>query len=716
MNEDAKEFGENETCLSDRGEFEEGSMTYADQVSIRTGDNIKNDEGDSHSMRAELRIGKDGGTLDIQNTGVNLKIPPGALQRDYCIQMRIIPHHETQLSFASNSSVVVELLPNNVKLLKPATLTLPHYLVLKKKCGWKAKGYSSHHKEGTRPQWEEERNAHCDVTYETCVMQLNNFSWKKVDIGEQTVQAKRIMLYAAMRSSIENEICFDIGYYWDLPGCQKVVKLNHGIVLQEIPTIFFKDGQLPLTISFERVVPPNWTITNEEKKEISFRTVAISVGSFCTFILNKMPDETDRCECYFKAGQGTHLVDLRFSLRAPIVTFSNLKEELSLRLTQTDCEKLGCYFSLPPNQLQTIITSPLYSENFLLALEEKGCITPSNVNRLTAALTELKIHDTHLLTETYMKLRDPETEYDRFLASLAAHLTMSITAKICDNFKVTDDNKKTVISSQNPGLSFLLKIDEMGIIHPSDVSKLETPLQEYRLLQAVAKIHEYQSLVLSDKTKPQDEGIVNSWLGQIYQASTPGPMLKIESFGEDDRSDYIKKVYSGDQKRQEKLKELIDDIPFILDLCNVPLLFVMLVHNIDRLGKLKVRQLDRATPFVKAIVDILCPVQDKEDNSGHLSHQKSYISLEELAFNGLCKGNQQLFWQKDFVDRRVTYSKAWIDSGILVVEEGTPFNNPSRDLKTDSGSGSPQTDSISDESLNASSVTSEKNRDIDPDF
>ncbi|XP_071844099.1 uncharacterized protein [Apostichopus japonicus] len=317
MNEDAKEFGENETCLSDRGEFEEGSMTYADQVSIRTGDNIKNDEGDSHSMRAELRIGKDGGTLDIQNTGVNLKIPPGALQRDYCIQMRIIPHHETELSFASNSSVVVELLPNNVKLLKPATLTLPHYLVLKKKCGWKAKGYSSHHKEGTRPQWEEERNAHCDVTYETCVMQLNNFSWKKFEIGDQIVEAKKIKLYAAMRSSIENEICVDIGYYWDLPGCQEVLKSKNAILLHEIPVIFFKAGQLPLTILFESVVPPYWTIINEENKikEISFNTVAFTKGSFCTFILNKMPDETDRCTCYFKAGQGADLVELCFSLR-----------------------------------------------------------------------------------------------------------------------------------------------------------------------------------------------------------------------------------------------------------------------------------------------------------------------------------------------------------------------------------------------------------------
>ncbi|PIK39748.1 putative netrin receptor UNC5B isoform X1 [Apostichopus japonicus] len=250
MKEDTKEVGENETCSSDRREFEKEfinenhflnipgifgpsfyhtQVTSADQVSIRTSENIKKDEGDSRSMRAESKIGKDGGALGIQNTRVSLQIPPGALQRDYFVQMRIIPHHyldETELSFASNSSVVVELLPNNVKLSKPATLTLPHCLVLKKKCGWKAKVYSSHHKEGNQPQWEEEQNAQCDVTYETCVMQFYNFSWKKVQIGDDKVEAKRIMLYAAMRSSIENEIFLDIGYYWQLPSCRDVSKFK----------------------------------------------------------------------------------------------------------------------------------------------------------------------------------------------------------------------------------------------------------------------------------------------------------------------------------------------------------------------------------------------------------------------------------------------------------------------------------------------------------
>ncbi|PIK39747.1 hypothetical protein BSL78_23405 [Apostichopus japonicus] len=275
MKEDTKEVETNETRLSDKnGNIEEGSVTSVDQVSIRTGKNNKTDEGDYHSMRAESMIGKDGGTLDIQNTGVSLEIPPGALRRDYLVKMRIIPQHyrdKTESPVTSFSSVVVELLPNNVNLLKPATLVIPHCLVLKKKCGWKAKVYSSHHKEGNQPQWEEERNTKCDVTYENCVMLLRNFSWKKFEVKGRKVKAIRIILFAAKRFYHENEIFLDIGYYWDLPSCQEI---------------------------------------------ISFSTVAILKGSFCTFLLNKMvSDGTDESACCFKAGQGSRLVDLIFSLK-----------------------------------------------------------------------------------------------------------------------------------------------------------------------------------------------------------------------------------------------------------------------------------------------------------------------------------------------------------------------------------------------------------------
>ncbi|XP_071842667.1 uncharacterized protein [Apostichopus japonicus] len=318
MKEDTKEIGENKRRLSDKRKFEEGSVTSADEVSIHTGENIKKDESDTHSLRAESKIGKGGGTLDIQNTGVSLEIPPGALRLEYFIRMRIIPHHyldETELSFASNSSVVVEILPNNVQLLIPATLTLPHCLVLKKKCERKTKVYSSHHKEGTRPQWEEEINTQCELTYQNCVMRLNNFCWIKFTIGDEIVEAKRIVLFAAQRFSSTKYVTFlDVQYYWQLPGCRKVLKLNDATSLHEKAAVFYKKGQMPLTVLFEKVEPPIWRYKNRNKKKvIKFITVVITKGSFCTF--NMGSDETDGCECFIKAGQGSDLEDLMFSLK-----------------------------------------------------------------------------------------------------------------------------------------------------------------------------------------------------------------------------------------------------------------------------------------------------------------------------------------------------------------------------------------------------------------
>lgn len=103
------------------------------------------------SMEEEVVITTEGGLIEIPGTGVSLKIPPGALEEEQLIKMRIVSddyHDDLAVSFGSIPSVVVELLPSNLPLLKPAKLTLPHCLVLNKGCEWKAKIYTSHHEKG----------------------------------------------------------------------------------------------------------------------------------------------------------------------------------------------------------------------------------------------------------------------------------------------------------------------------------------------------------------------------------------------------------------------------------------------------------------------------------------------------------------------------------------------------------------------------------------
>ncbi|XP_071815187.1 uncharacterized protein [Apostichopus japonicus] len=271
----------------------------------------------------ELWVNRDGGVLEIPDTGVSLEIPPGALEKDLLIQMRIIPYNfqgDSDLSFGSNSSVVVELLPSNLKLLKPVKLTLPHCLALKKGCEWKAKIYSSHHEEGTQPLWRPQPDTPYVLTERKCVIKLKHFSWEKFDIGDEIVEGKRIVLYAAKDlSSSESITHIHVGYYWELPGGEKIVSINEVSVLVKQPTVFFKKGRLPLKCLFDKIEPPAWTCGSEEEnsKEISFIRVATSTGGFCTFVLNikECTQERHKCTCYFKAGQVSELVELLFILK-----------------------------------------------------------------------------------------------------------------------------------------------------------------------------------------------------------------------------------------------------------------------------------------------------------------------------------------------------------------------------------------------------------------
>ncbi|PIK53464.1 hypothetical protein BSL78_09650, partial [Apostichopus japonicus] len=172
-----------------------------------------------------MMITTEGGRIEIPNTGVSLEIPPAALEREQLIEIRIIPTNyqkEEALPFARNSSVVVELLPSNLKLLQPAKLILPHCLVLKKDCEWKARVYTSHHDEDNQPLWKEDIHTLSQLNKKNCMIWLQSFSWKKIEVDDEIVEAKNILLYAARRpSSIGADVYIDMGYYWDLPDCQQ---------------------------------------------------------------------------------------------------------------------------------------------------------------------------------------------------------------------------------------------------------------------------------------------------------------------------------------------------------------------------------------------------------------------------------------------------------------------------------------------------------------
>lgn len=135
------------------------------------------------SLLAVTTVDESGGTLQINDTDVKLEIPRDALDGGHEIQIRIVPNcllvDEQSQSFCSNSSVVVDILPSDLRLKLPATLTLPHCLVLNRDEVCKADLYSCSHREGTYVfitvcAFKHTKSIFCLSCLETCVSSLIN--------------------------------------------------------------------------------------------------------------------------------------------------------------------------------------------------------------------------------------------------------------------------------------------------------------------------------------------------------------------------------------------------------------------------------------------------------------------------------------------------------------------------------------------------------------
>ncbi|KAJ8034173.1 Netrin receptor UNC5D [Holothuria leucospilota] len=577
-----------------------------------------------------------------------------------------------------------------------------------------------------------------------------------------------------------------------------------------------------------------------------------------------------------------------YNLLHKLVTYDTLKQSWQAVLQKDDCKRLMNHFDLPKDQKDVILMSDKPTNDLLLALEERAVIYHSYVSRLIDAFVALQMNETFYHVANIYQENASATSYDRFLVTLSAHLTASVAGDLCSHFNIPDYEKSNIISSQNAGLSLLLALDEMGIITRSRVLALEQPFTNLRLVQAVAKIQEYQSMIEDDRdmfqhttglTKEEKRNLfmrllqkkIVSWyeamtpvpwkkscqwksselfvgssliltnsktqrnlivvdercklnyteifthvslkeetriiiegepgsgktmlssqlaydwsqgnisdinilillplkfvqrktlveatkdfyhmedkglslidiedvineeggkccflldgleeyngkqessdegLSEVMKVMTkvkhpsckviltsrsdyikdmpPYPMLKLGSFDEVQRQSYIEKVFSDDYEKQMEVKNVIDESPFLLDLCSVPLLLVLAVHNIGSIVNVQDVWQDKVSPFIGLIVETLCPTQQREDKVGvkqryddcrytqqdeELFVHESYknksqeISLDMLAFNGLCRGKQQLSWQKRFMEENVRNMKQYLDSGIVVVEE-----------------------------------------------
>ncbi|PIK35054.1 hypothetical protein BSL78_28120 [Apostichopus japonicus] len=220
------------------------------------------------TMKITSSISEKGGLLQIPNTGIKLVFPPNAVTEGCNIQVKIIPPsllNEPATSFSSNSSVVLELLPNGLQLKREVSLTLPHCLTFINEEKAKAKVYVSHHEEGQRPSWEERPLSTYIFHRSKCTVRLLGFCWLKI------------------------------------------LKLNPDIKPERsLQLKFMKEGKQPLTISFNGTDPDDtwYTKQGKGKEEIPWQSIALSEERLVPFVLRRRKNMDSFCN--FSAQQGNH--------------------------------------------------------------------------------------------------------------------------------------------------------------------------------------------------------------------------------------------------------------------------------------------------------------------------------------------------------------------------------------------------------------------------
>ncbi|KAJ8044257.1 hypothetical protein HOLleu_11667 [Holothuria leucospilota] len=230
-----------------------------------------------------------------------------------------------------------------------------------------------------------------------------------------------------------------------------------------------------------------YSLLDENDSNFSFLKVDVEFGVLGI----RISDRGDKVITWNKVTSEVKVFDM-----ADFFTYNHVKENLASQLQTEECSKLADFFALPKDQTNAILQSVRPTEKLLLALENEGVIQPHNVERLAEAFTELGINlSCYTLIDFFQKTRFRGTLYDRFLATLSAHLTSSIVAGLCEYFDISEEKTSCLTSSKDPGLSFLLTLDEINVIKPSAVTALEQPFTELKLVQALAKVYEYQSTV-----------------------------------------------------------------------------------------------------------------------------------------------------------------------------------------------------------------------------
>ncbi|KAJ8032133.1 hypothetical protein HOLleu_25569 [Holothuria leucospilota] len=160
-----------------------------------------------------------------------LHIEPDSFPQEddvHIITLKILPRRlfdKPAECFEDHSTVMVEILPNNLELMHPAKLSLPHCLILKKANASEVQVFHSHHAKDQQPDWE---NITKSVLYtllpHCCEIWIEKFSWIKYTISGREVEGKKLFLYTLGKkcTKASNFITAEVGFFPALPGNDRI--------------------------------------------------------------------------------------------------------------------------------------------------------------------------------------------------------------------------------------------------------------------------------------------------------------------------------------------------------------------------------------------------------------------------------------------------------------------------------------------------------------
>ncbi|XP_063960344.1 uncharacterized protein LOC129266957 [Lytechinus pictus] len=200
------------------------------------------DEGNVETIKKECckRVGADGGKLQLESFGIELKIPPGAI--DSKEPQEISLHVLTDTPNLGNTKYEMSvcfgvqcLAPDDLVLRLPVTYTIPHCAVATRYSGLKAVLYSGEGEYSPHAVVKERKVLSrsgipsCNIMKDVLELKMDHFSWAKIKILVKSFffRGKRMCCWPFKQMNLplaKTPVILHAHLYDDLKGNKKVVR------------------------------------------------------------------------------------------------------------------------------------------------------------------------------------------------------------------------------------------------------------------------------------------------------------------------------------------------------------------------------------------------------------------------------------------------------------------------------------------------------------